>query len=377
MTESIHLTSTHRPFDTRVFQKECRTLAAAGYDVTLIVPHSKDEIRDGVKIRAVPLPKDGRERLKKTTRDVYKAALKENPEAIFHFHDSELIPFMLMLKLRGRRVIYDAHEDTPLQMMYQTWIPALMRKPAALFMNTLETIGSMIFDRIIAAEPVIARHFSTRKTIVLHNYPMLGEFEQWASKPYAERPPHIGFAGGISEVRGVFEAVEAMRLLPDELGAEFQLAGTFYPSSLKEQVERSKGWKRVRFRGWLDRQTVLDMLAGVRIGLITRHAIPRHLEAFPTKLFEYMASGLPVVVSDLPRIRPFVEESECGVLIDPRNPEQIAAALVELLSDLKKAEAMGRRGRRAIEEKYNWERESKKLLQLYAGLAGQHSTEMN
>ena len=147
--ESIHLTSTHRPFDTRVFQKECRSLAKAGYKVTLVVPHTEDVVVDGVQIRAVPLPANGRERLKKTTRHVYKAALKENPKAIFHFHDGELLPFMMLLKMRGRRVIYDAHEDSPRQMLYQHWIPRILRRPIGLFMWMLEWIAGRMLDHVI------------------------------------------------------------------------------------------------------------------------------------------------------------------------------------------------------------------------------------
>ncbi len=365
--ESIHLTSTHRPFDTRVFQKECRSLVAAGYKVTLIVPHTEDVVVDGVQIRAVPLPRDGRERLKKTTRDVYRAALKENPEAVFHFHDAELLPFMFLLKMKGRTVIYDAHEDTPKQMKYQHWIPTPLRRPIGLFMWMLEFIAGRMLDHIIAAEPVIADYFPPQKTTLIHNYPMLEEFEQCNNIPYASRPRHLGFAGGISEVRGVVDIVQALDLVGDS-SAKLMMAGTFYPTDLKERVEKLPGWQKVVFKGWLNRKDVLDLLANVRIGVITRHPIERHLSDFPTKLFEYMAAGLPVVVSDLPTIRPIVETCNCGILIDPQDPEAIAASINTLLNNPQAAEAMGQRGLNAITQQYNWSTESAKLLEVYSHL---------
>lgn len=361
--ESIHLTSTHRPFDTRVFQKECRSLAKAGYRVTLVVPHTQDEVVDGVQIRAVPRPANGRERLKRTTRLVYKAALQENRDAIFHFHDGELLPFMLLLKLRGRRVIYDAHEDSPRQMLYQHWIPRLLRRPIGLFMWMLEWIAGRMLDHVIAAEPIIADYFPPKKVSLVRNYPMLEEFSACQNVPYASRPPHIGFAGGISAVRGITELVDALGRV--DASTRLQLAGTFYPTTLQTSVEQMSGWARVDFKGWIDRTGLINLLSGVRVGVITRHPIDRHLSAFPTKLFEYMAAGLPVVVSDLPTIRPIVERHACGLLVDPLKPEDVAAGLQTLLNDPELAEQMGQRGYKAITEHYNWDNEVKTLLAVY------------
>ena len=367
-TESVHLTSTHRPFDTRVFQKECKTLAREGIRVTLVVPHTGDEVQDHVQIRAIPKPATGKERLKKTTMDVYRAALKENKHAIFHFHDSELLPHMLILKLRGRRVIYDAHEDTPRQIKYQHWIPDSLKGSVTLFMRILESLGGRMFDRVIVAEPIIAENFKKENTTLLHNYPILAEFEPCHAIPYESRPLHIGFAGGISEVRGVREVVKAMGMLDGIPDARLIMAGAFYPDSLKTEVEQYKGWERVTFKGWVSRSEVQHILGNSRVGVITRHPIERHLTAMPTKLFEYMAAGLPVVASDLPTIRPIVETHRCGLLVDPLDTEEIARALSYLLEHPAEAKEMGQRGYEAVRDHYSWDVEQSKLLDVYREL---------
>ena len=368
-TESVHLTSTHRPFDTRVFQKECKTLAQEGFKVTLVVPHTEDEVRDLVQIRAIPKPATGKERLKKTIGHVYKAALKENRSAIFHFHDSELLPHMLLLKLRGRRVIYDAHEDTPRQIKYQHWIPNALKGSVTLLMRILESLAGRLFDRVIVAEPIIAENFKKENTTLLHNYPILAEFEPCHAIPYESRPLHIGFAGGISEVRGIREVVKAMGKLDGVPEARLVMAGAFYPASLKTEVESYPGWQRVDFKGWVDRDQIRQILGNARVGVITRHPIERHMTAMPTKLFEYMAAGLPVVASDLPTIRPIIEEHRCGLLIDPLDPEEIARSLSYLLENPIEAQAMGQRGLEAIRNHFSWDIEKKKLLALYKTLS--------
>ena len=160
MTKVCHLTSVHRPFDTRIFYKECRTLAQAGYEVVPVVTHDKNDVIDGVRIKGVPKPKNRRERMTKTVWQVYKAAVAENAD-IYHFHDPELIPVGIMLKLKGKKVIYDVHEDVPKQILTKYWIPSFLRRAASASASLFEKIGSKFFDGIVAATQTIADKFGS------------------------------------------------------------------------------------------------------------------------------------------------------------------------------------------------------------------------
>ncbi len=363
--QSIHLTSAHRPFDTRIFEKECRTLQEAGLSVTLIVPHERDEIRQGVRIKAVALPGNGRERLTSTTHRVYRSALEESKEAIYHFHDPELLPWMFVLKFRGRRVIYDVHEDTPRQVMYQHWIPRWLRPAASLWITILERLAGMWFDGILAVNEVIASHFPSKKTEIVPNYPMLRAFTADDAPAYRHRDAVVAYVGGITEVRGIKEMIEAIDRVEERYGARLLLAGSFYPPRLESDMKATSGWRRVIFKGWQPHQAVPGLLATSRIGIVALHPEKQYVDSFPTKLFEYMAAGLPVIVSDFPGLRRFVETHRCGLLVDPLWPEAIAEAITYLLAHPDEAEAMGRRGLQAVRASYNWEAEGRKLIALY------------
>src|SRR5690625_8037451 len=98
MARIIHMATTHRVSDPRIFQKECRTLAAAGHEVVYIVTHTHDEVIEGVEIKAVPAPESGKDRLLHATRQVYRRALVENATAIFNLHDHDLVQYDFALK---------------------------------------------------------------------------------------------------------------------------------------------------------------------------------------------------------------------------------------------------------------------------------------
>ncbi len=86
------------------------------------------------------------------------------------------------------------------------------------------------------------------------------------------------------------------------------------------------------------------------------------------KIYTYMASGLPVIVPNFGEIGKIVKEEKCGILVDTCDPKQIACAIIYLLKHPKAAEIMGQQGKRAIEEKYNWKMEEKKLITAYKKL---------
>lgn len=363
------LTSVHIPFDVRVFDKECRSLARAGYDVTLIVPWRRDDEREGVRVRGVPEPRGRAARMTRTAWHVYREALRLDAD-VYHFHDPELIPAGLLLRLRGKAVIYDIHEDVPRTLLSKPYLPRVARRLVGWVVEGIEGWAARHFSALVSATPAIRDRFAglNARVVVVQNFPRLDEMSAASAGRWADRPSAVAYAGEISEARGIREMVRAMALLPAGLGARLELAGTFSPAALHADVARLPGWERVDYRGFLDRAGIARLLGRVRAGLVVIHPEPRYQVAYPIKMFEYMACGVPVIAADFPLWRRIVGEAGCGLLVDPRDPRAIARAIEYLLAHPEEAERMGRNGRVAAERQYNWRTEEQKLLELYRAL---------
>ena len=361
----IALVSSAHPWDdVRIFRKEAKTLAAAGYDVTLIAQRDGDAVVEGVRCVAIPFT---RSRLARMLLGPWRVLSKALAYDVVHFHDPELIPVALLLKLLGKRVIYDVHEDVPRQIRDKTWIPSMLRGLVAGAVAAIEWIGAHSFDKVVAATPTIAGRFPERRTVVVRNYPLLAEFAVPPSQDRGELRNFV-YVGGISVSRGAREMSAAIAELHSHPDARLVLAGQSSPPNLIEDLANSPDWSRTSYLGVLDRAGVARCLANACAGLVTLHDTPNHAELLPVKMFEYMAAGLPVIASDFPLWRRIVAEDELGLLVDPLDPTAIADAMRWILQNPKEAADMGRRGRQAVHDKYDWAVEGSTLVAMYGTL---------
>lgn len=365
------MTSVHPVLDPRIFRKECCSLARAGFQVTFVCPHSEDMLTDQVHIKSIPRDRSRLGRMTRTVWRVYREARKLHAD-IYHFHDPELIPAGLLLRARGKEVIYDIHEDVPKDVFSKHYLPAWSQPGIAWLVEKLEKLVAGRFSALVAVTPSIADRFRSlnNRTVILHNYPyqkeILGAVE---TSPWESRRQSVAYVGQMNANRGIREMVVAMSLLSKTLPATLELAGNEKPVNVSsEELSSHSGWARVRHYGLLDQANTFRLLHGVRAGLVLFHPEPNHIEAMPQKIFEYMGAGLPVIASDFPLWRRILGDTGCGIFVNPLDPRCIAEAIQYILTHPQEAEEMGLRGQAAVRERFNWETQVDTLVSLYAGL---------
>ena len=361
-----HITSVHKSNDVRILLKECSSLASNGFEVNLVVANAISENINNVNIIGVSSNINSRiGRIIKTVYRVYKVA-KSQKSDIYHLHDPELLFIALFLKNKKNKVLFDAHEDLPRQILTKYWIPTPSRKVISIFAEVFEDFIVKRLDGVVAATPFIRDRFKkiNFNTVDINNYPLLEELSNLPS--LAKKENLVVYIGGITKERGIVELVKALPLCKSKV--ILNLAGDFSPIALKDVVANLEGWKSVNYVGFVGRQEVKKMLSVSKVGLVTLYPTSNYLDSLPIKMFEYMACGLPLVVSNFPYWIELLKNESCAVFVDPKNENEIASALDYLLENDKLSIEMGQRGRQSVLLKFNWEIEEKKLLNFYKSM---------
>lgn len=367
---ATHISIIHRPFDPRIFHKECTSLARGGHEVHLIVGGSADAVH-GVRLHSVARDESRPRARRQPTRFARATAhaLRLWP-SVYHLHDPHLIPLGVMLKVAGATVVYDVHEDYPAHARSKLVGHNLRGWLKAQTWRGLESLARRTFDGFVCASASVAQSFDALNTVVIGNFPRMESILNCpAPRPYPERANVLIGTGHLSRIRCALEIVEALELLPRELDCRLRWVGATRPPELEARLRNMGGWPRVEYLGFQPYHAVLHEVAGAKVGLALLHHLPNHTDAIRSnKLFEYMAAGIPVIAPNFSTWREIMTRHRCGLLVDPREPREIAAAIERLLTDPEQAEAMGARGREAVEREFNWAADERRLLSFYRRL---------
>jgi glycosyltransferase involved in cell wall biosynthesis len=294
---------------------------------------------------------------------MFRAVLHAHPK-IAHFHDPELIPWAILLRLFRIKVIYDVHEDYPEAIAQNFRLPLIARKTLPIFVRFIEWMTAPFFNGIVTTTPTIAAKFPSKRTVLIRNWPIISEFFTPANTPMQARPKEIAYIGTITKNRNIIGMLDAI-CGTKNTDISLRLAGDFPVKEDEEAARLHPGWEYVHFHGWVSRENITSICSSVRAGLVVIKPIKHLTVSLPIKLFEYMAAGLPVIVSDFPLWRAIVEESKCGLLVDPMKPNEITNAIDWIINHPDEAQKMGERGRKAVATRCNWQQESLTLFGLY------------
>lgn len=421
MTTVTLLSSVHLALDNRVFYREARTLQQAGYSVNLVAVHDREEVKEGIHI--IPLP-----RVRRWQRPLLWFVLldiaRKTEADIYHFHDPELLLISPLLRwLTGKPVIYDIHEVYTDFVRVKEYIPANLREPIARLVGWLEPRLARWQSGLIFADDQIGACFAhiQRPKTTLFNFPSWQFVEKAAAAVEARREierleikdweqgsrgeeeqgnreareslsvsqslpaPHFSFAqkngpiilylGGMERNRGTELMLAAFEQVLEKIPeARLFLVGHFAPGDLEQEVRddaRARGIaESVTITGRVSFEQIGHYLQKASIGWVSWQPFAKNEKNIPTKLFEYMAYGLPVVTSDLASVRPFVRQGINGLRVKATDPAAHAEAILLLLENPERAQALGREGQQLVQNRFNWDLMKPRLLGLYEEILG-------
>ena len=351
------MTSVHPHDDVRIFRLEALPLARAGWQVVILNREFEGK-KEGVFFRRVELPVRRLGRMGTAAGRFWRAA-RQVPADLYQLHDPELLPAGWALARKGKRVVYDAHEDLPRQLLDKGWIPSLLRPGLSRAARWGEERLTRKFVCCLGATPEIARRFPQGR--VFRNFPLPEEFP--AGPDPASRPRQALYLGSITRERGLFTMLEAV----EAGGIPLLLAGRMESGELSRQAADHPGWSMVRWMGLRSREELPALMDQCRMGLLLLQGTDAYRRSMPIKLFEYQMAGLPVVASDFPLWRQLTQEK--GVLFVPPGDARAAAQAIRRLAqedDL--VRRLGREGRELAMGRFDGRREQERLVSLWNSL---------
>ena len=362
----VHMTTVHHPYDPRIYHKECKSLDRHGFDVTLIAQASNDHKRKNNSIKHIPIKKY-KSRLKRMIAgsiNVYKIA-KSLKADIYHFHDPELLPIGWLLKNKRNIVIYDIHEDYVTSILQKQYLIKPLRKIIALMYKLIEKLFAKKMD-LCLAEKYYQEIYPRGKCIL--NYPTLNDRLIKHERTYEHDKTKLLYTGNVTVDRGALihanlpnihgdVSIQFVGKCQKQLAQKmYEVAGTqkdqLYIEGIDELVEKETIEQTYINENWL---------AGVALFPPTEHYMKKEL----TKFFEYMSAGLPIICSNFPVWKRFIDQYQCGIAVDPHDEEAIKHAIDFLKDNPETATQMGANGKKAVIEELNWNREEEKLIKWY------------
>lgn len=362
-----HLTSVHPRFDIRIYHKMCKSLRKLG-NVNLICADGKgDQNLDGINIIDVGKSANRFFRIWFSVNKIYQKANLINAD-IYHIHDPELIRIGYKLIKKGKKVIFDSHEDVGATILNKPYLNSTLRKLIYISYNIYEKYILKKFSALIAPTPFIKKKLNQINSFTeeICNYPIIDELKtEYQNKEFDKF--EVCFVGEISHQRGVKELIKALELTKNKV--YLNLVGDFISGKYEKELRAEKGWKYVNYFGYIDdRNKIKEIYHKSIIGIVTLLPNPNDINSLPIKMFEYMGAKLPVIASDFNYFKKIFSKIKCGVNVNPNSPKDIAKAIDDLIDNPIKREGMSNNGYKFIINKFNWSIEEIKLLKLYKDL---------
>jgi len=360
----LHITTVHPRRDTRIFYRECKTIGDEGHDIILIVADGKgDEFNEGVQVYDIGKENSRIVNFFKSFGKLKKKIRKIAPD-IVHFHDPELMFLGKSISRMGIPVVFDIHENVSAQILDKDYIPKFLRKFVSYFYRKVEINIIKAFHLIIAEHSYEDVYQGKGKSLTtLLNLPDSSHFNPYINLNRTGN--EVFYIGAITQERGLGVTLESLKILKQRNVDFFMHFIGRAPDEIQklEQFEEIKN--NIKFYGRMDSKKGFEISKNCVVGLSVLKPIKNYVGSYSTKIFEYMAIGLPVITSNFPLYKGVVEKYNCGFCIDPYSSIELADKIEEIIKNPSYAQSLGSNGLNAVKQNFNWSNEKNKLVELY------------
>ena len=376
------VTSIHSDFDSRIW-KHARGLVRAGYDVNFICPW---KIKSGSQYEGVHfhtferVTHRGLRPFQIPRRMMAKLVPILRRVQLVHFHDIDILPWMTLLSFL-KPVVYDVHENYPEEMLVREWIPKPFRRVLHFGVYWVQLFCSLKIRNVVLVAPSYDSGFTSNylRRIYFRNLATV-ELMKHVAPDYLTRSPGVIFTGSQYVNNGTLLLLNiaeiCKRSAPD---LPFYLTDRFEDLAFRARVVESieaRQLTNIHFLPNVKPHELMPVLNRATVAVSPSLRVPQQIKGFHTKLYEYMAAGLPMVASELPHESELIGKNNCGILARPEDPESFAAAILELAHNRERAFELGKNGQTAFHNYYSWESELPKLLDFYDHIL-EHQTDLS
>ncbi len=339
------------PLDARVCAREIGALLAAGHQVTYAAPFHDTGVTPPAGVRPIDVPRaHGRHRAAafRAARRVMRRQAAGHDVVLVHGPEA----MMAAAGLKHPCIVWDVHEDTGAALGMKPWLPAALRPVAARGVDSAEAFAARRY-RLLIAEEAYAARFPEADPVLVPNSPVV---------PSQVLPTARGravYVGDLSVARGAEEIIEVGRMLAPDIVVEV-IGAARSPVAERLSAAASAGW--IEWLGYLPNDAALARVEGACAGLALLHDEPNYRHSMPTKLYEYLARGVPYVSTPLPLARRLAEDSGGGIIV-PFGDAPAAADAVRMLNDDDvRRQEMASSGRAWVLAHANWERDGDRFV---------------
>lgn len=344
--------------DALIVHRQGKSLVDAGYRVSFVVGDTKSpETKNGIEIIPVGYSFQGIKDRWINASKIFKNFVKNFKADAYMVTDPELIPVGLYLKKHGAKVTFNIREYYPdyfgrkiKSKIYYFFVSRFVR---AYFKYASQRFDA-IFNCMPEMEEQIREEMPCDHFENVANFPIVNKDFSLTFEDYCKRDNVVSYFGTIYGISCQEEFLQALERIPD---MTYLLAGVCSKESLDKYMSYP-GWKQVKFINGFTREELPSIINDSIMGNVMKDF---SLTETPDgsysiiKIFETMEAAVPVILAKVSLYESLVQKYHCGICVDPRNIDEIVAAINFLKENKKEAYEMGQNGRKAVIEEFSWD----------------------